>query len=180
MGESKEVRKLFAKIDKLVAGGSEFKRPRTATSKQTLVKNILFTLPFRSAPRGVVHLMLIIRKLLIRSFYAVMDEDNPQPLEPETIWKWALARFMELASATEYSVRRYHLQFEAAKGEPPPCLKAPNRNIAPLGRYGGNGRLIIADALKKELEELGLQRYTIGRLSESESTEGKEDTDRHE
>jgi hypothetical protein len=81
MGECEEVRKLFAKIDKLVAGGSWFKRPRTATSKQALIKNTLFTLPFRSAPRGVVHLMLIIWKLLIRSFYAIMDEDNPQPFE---------------------------------------------------------------------------------------------------
>jgi hypothetical protein len=118
---------------------------------------------------------------LIRSFYAIMDEDNPQLFEPETIWKWALARFMELplAKAKEYSVRSYHLQFEAAKSEPPPCPKAPNRNIAPPGRYGRNGRLKIADALKKELEE-GLQRYSIGRLSESESTEGKEDTDQQE
>jgi hypothetical protein len=117
---------------------------------------------------------------LIRSFYAIMDEDNPQPFEPETIWRWALARFLELASATEYSIRRYHLLFEAAKGESPPCPKAPNRNVAPLGRYGRNGRLITVDALKKELEELGLQRYTIGRLSESESTEGKENTDQQE
>jgi hypothetical protein len=57
IGECEEVRKLFAKFDKLVAGGSWFKRPRTAASKQALIKNILFTLPFRSAPRGVVHLM---------------------------------------------------------------------------------------------------------------------------
>jgi hypothetical protein len=124
--------------------------------------------------------MLIIWKLLIRSFYAILDEDNPQPFEPETIWKQALARFMELALATEYNVRRYHLQFEAAKGEPPPCPKAPNRNIAPFGRYGRNGRLILADALKKELEEMGLHKYTIGRLSESESNLGKEDSNHQE
>jgi hypothetical protein len=120
--------------------------------------------------------MLIIWKLLIRSFYAIMDEDNPQPFEPDTIWKWALARFMELASATEYNVKRYHLQYESTKGEPLPCPKAPNRNIAPLGRYGRNGALVLADELKIELEEQGLQRYTTGRLSESEFPEGRHGT----
>jgi hypothetical protein len=81
---------------------------------------------------------------------------------------------MELASATEYNVKRCHLKYEATKGEPPPYPNAPNRNIAPLGRYGRNGALVLADALKIELEEQGLQKYTTGRPSESELTEGRD------
>jgi hypothetical protein len=84
-----EVRKLFTKIDQHSCKRQIwFKRPRTATSKRALIKNILFTLPFGSAPWGVVHLMLIIWKLLTmtRSFYAIMEDDSPQTFEPEAIW----------------------------------------------------------------------------------------------
>jgi len=112
--------------------------------------------------------MILMWKFLIRSFYAIEDDECPKPFEPETIWVRALDRFMELATAVEFSVKRYHAQYKAVKGEPPPCPKAPDRNIAPFGSYEEKGILVLSDKLKDELITVGLHKYTSNRKSVNE------------